>query len=163
MLCHWVSSSGHSNFCQYFWNSLPNEMESHLIRHEKFTATTSNLACKKINPEFGDCTFLQSATLQKTVNTLRYLTIQKSNIWDFMSGSYKTCSRNVNLKNTIGELWLGMLVQQVAILFLSTKTSWYDFNRKEGTAEQGLFRYLLMKEWLPLHIMHQSITVQCGM
>jgi len=40
-------------------------MESHLRRHEKSTATTSNLAYKKINPEVGDCTFLQSATLQR--------------------------------------------------------------------------------------------------
>ena len=31
------------------------------------------------------------------------------------------------------------------LLYLSyqLKTSWYDFNRREGTAEQGLFRYLL--------------------
>jgi len=96
-------------------------MESHLRRYEKFTATTSNLACKKINPEVEDCTFLQSATSRKTVHTLSYPTIQKSNIWDFMSVSYKTCSRNVNLKNMISELQLSMLVQHLAIPVLSTK------------------------------------------
>jgi len=68
-----------------------------------------------------DCTFLQSATSQKTVHTMTYPTTQKSNIWDFMSGSHKACSRNVNLKNTISELWPSMLVQHLAIPFLSTK------------------------------------------
>ena len=143
MLCQWVSSSGHSNFCQYFGNSLPNEMESYLRRHEKFIATTSNLTCKKFTLK------LETVHSSKVPHRKRQYTHWATTL--LRRATYGILCP-VHIKHVVGMLtWRIRYVSYRWACWCSTllhlsyelKTFWYDFNRKEGTAEQGLFRYLL--------------------
>lgn len=161
MLCHWVSSSGHWNFCQYFGNSFT-EWDG-IISQKAWEIHSNNLKCRMEQnlPRSWRLYIPPSATSQRQYTH-----------WDtplLRRATYGILCQ-VHIKHVVGMLtWRIWYVHYSwacwcsTLLYLSyqLKTSWCDFNRKEGTAEQGLFRYLLHERMTAFT--HNASVNHCAM